>query len=68
MELILESYPTSNVIIMNGNDTGMTLWTNNRKKVDSNSKITEPSKQIIDLLNRPQYDPETGNKIYPFQI
>tara|TARA_B100000686_G_scaffold37941_1_gene39379 strand:- start:1206 stop:2588 length:1383 start_codon:yes stop_codon:yes gene_type:complete len=67
MELILETYPTSNVIIMNGNDTGMTLWTNNRKKVDSDSKITEPSKQVMDLLNRPQYDPETGNKIYLFK-
>ena len=67
MEIILEIYPTSNVIIMNGNDTGMTLWTNNRKKVDSDSKITEPSKQVMDLLNRPQYDPETGNKIYLFK-
>ncbi len=50
MTLILEEYPTSNVIIMNGNDSGMTLFRNKYKKYDSNSTILEPSEQILDLL------------------
>tara|TARA_Y100000389_G_C17437314_1_gene506328 strand:+ start:158 stop:1879 length:1722 start_codon:yes stop_codon:yes gene_type:complete len=52
MNIILRIYPTSNVIVMNGNDTGMTLFTKSFKPVGSNPKILEPSEQIEDILYR----------------
>ena len=54
MRIIHEIYPTSNVIIMNGNETGMTLFRLNRC-IDSNTKISEPSEQIEELLHRYNY-------------
>jgi len=49
--IIHNVYPTANVIIMNGNETGITLF---RKtfSMDSNTTILEPSYQIDELLHR----------------
>lgn len=54
MKIIHEIYPTSNVIIMNGNESGMTLF-RSKLKIHSNSKILEPSEQIEELLYRYNY-------------
>jgi len=66
MKVIHSIYHTANVIIMNGNETGMKLYSKYGNR-DCNIKILEPSKQIEDLLNTRRSNKYTGSTYQPYK-